>query len=136
MLFRSIDGSAYLPFGDRLVIAARARMGSIFGADTFSLAPSRRFYSGGGGSVRGYGYQSIGPRDAFNDPVGGRSLAEFGLEARIRFGDFGVVPFIDGGSIYDTRIPKFSDFRLGASKFSANWRIHLSNIGQLVVHAE
>ncbi len=109
-----IDGSAYLPFGDRLVIAARARMGSIFGADTFSLAPSRRFYSGGGGSVRGYGYQSIGPRDAFNDPVGGRSLAEFGLEARIRFGDFGVVPFIDGGSIYDTRIPKFSDFRLGA----------------------
>jgi translocation and assembly module TamA len=109
-----IDGSAYLPFGDRLVIAARARMGSIFGADTFSLAPSRRFYSGGGGSVRGYGYQSIGPRDAFNDPVGGRSLAEFGLEARIRFGDFGVVPFIDGGSIYDTRIPKFSDFRFGA----------------------
>jgi translocation and assembly module TamA len=109
-----IDGSAYLPLGDRLVIAARARMGSIFGADTLSLAPSRRFYSGGGGSVRGYGYQSIGPRDAFNDPVGGRSLAEFGLEARIRFGDFGVVPFIDGGSIYDTRIPKFSDFRFGA----------------------
>lgn len=109
-----IDGSAYLPFGDRLVIAGRARAGSIFGAQTFSLPPSRRFYSGGGGSVRGYGYQSIGPRDAFNDPVGGRSLAEFGLEARIRFGDFGVVPFIDGGSIYDTRIPKFSDLRFGA----------------------
>ncbi len=109
-----VDGSAYLPVGQTVVIAGRARVGSIFGAETFNLPPSRRFYSGGGGSVRGYGYQSIGPRDAFNDPIGGRSLAEFALEARIRLGDFGIVPFIDGGSIYETRIPKFSDFRFGA----------------------
>ena len=48
------------------------------------IAPSRRFYAGGGGSVRGYGYQQLGPRDADDDPIGGRSLAEFALEARIR----------------------------------------------------
>ena len=35
--------------------------------------------------MRGYGYQELGPRDpVFNDPIGGRSLAEFALEARVR----------------------------------------------------
>jgi translocation and assembly module TamA len=109
-----LDASAYVPASKSVVVAGRVRFGSIFGATTFSLPPSRRFYSGGGGSVRGYGYQLIGPRDGFNDPVGGRSLAEFALEARVRIGDFGVVPFVDGGSIYDSRIPKLSDFRFGA----------------------
>ena len=42
-----------------------------------TIAPSRRFYAGGGGSVRGYGYQRLGPRDVDDDPIGGRSLAEF-----------------------------------------------------------
>lgn len=109
-----MDGSAYVPAGDRVVLAGRARLGSIIGASTMDVAPSRRFYAGGGGSVRGFGYQEIGPRDAFNDPIGGRSLAEFSLEARVRFGDFGIVPFVDGGSIYDSRFPRLSDFRYGA----------------------
>jgi translocation and assembly module TamA len=64
--------------------------------------------------VRGYGYQQIGPRDAANDPVGGRSLAEFGLEARLRLGNFGIVPFLDGGSVDTNSLPTFSKFRLGA----------------------
>lgn len=109
-----LDGSAYLPFGDRITVAGRVRFGSIFGAETARIAPSRRLYSGGGGSVRGYGFQRIGPRDVANDPVGGRSLAEFALETRIRVGNFGIVPFIDGGNVYDSELPKFSGFRYGA----------------------
>lgn len=109
-----IDGSYYQPFGKNIVLAGRARIGSIVGAGNNSIAPSRRFYSGGGGSVRGYGYQQIGPRDIANDPVGGRSLTEFALETRVRFGAFGVVPFLDGGNVYTTSLPKFSKFRLGA----------------------
>lgn len=108
------DGSYYLPFGDRVVMAGRVRLGAISGAKSNAIAPSRRFYSGGGGSVRGYGYQQIGPRDAANDPVGGRSLAEFGLEARLRLGNFGIVPFLDGGSVDTNSLPTFSKFRLGA----------------------
>jgi translocation and assembly module TamA len=109
-----IDGSAYVPVGARTVLAGRLRVGTIQGASAAGLAPSRRFYAGGGGSVRGYGYQAIGPRDAFNDPVGGRSLAEFALEARIRFGAFGVVPFLDGGNIYASSTPGIKGFRYGA----------------------
>ncbi|MEQ1548287.1 MAG: BamA/TamA family outer membrane protein, partial [Chakrabartia sp.] len=106
-----IDGSAYVPARKNLVIAGRVRLGTIAGAARDRIAPSRRYYAGGGGSVRGYGFQEIGPRDTFNDPVGGRSLAEFSLEARIRFGAFGVVPFIDGGNISTSALPSLSGLR-------------------------
>ncbi len=95
-------------------LAARIRLGMITGAASLDLAPSRRFYAGGGSSVRGYGYQKIGPRDAFNDPTGGRSLTEFALETRVRIGEFSVVPFFDGGNIYDSALPSVSAFRYGA----------------------
>ncbi|WP_419825789.1 autotransporter assembly complex protein TamA [Sphingomonas sp.] len=108
-----LDGSAYQPIGARVVLAGRARLGTIQGAGADRIAPTRRFYSGGGGSVRGYGYQRIGPRDVDNDPIGGRSLAEFGLEARFRFGDFGIVPFLDGGNLYREALPRFTGFRYG-----------------------
>ncbi len=110
-----LDGSVYQPFGDgKVVAAARARFGSILGSQVSRIAPSRRFYAGGGASVRGYGYQAIGPRDSNNDPIGGKSLAEFSLEARIRFGNFGVVPFVDAGNISTSFVPRFRDLRIGA----------------------
>ncbi len=109
-----IDGSAYLPTAGRVVMAGRIRIGSILGAGRDDIAPSRRFYVGGGGSVRGYGYQDVGPRDGNNDPIGGRSMAEFSLEARVRFGDFGIVPFLDGGNLYTAPYPRLTGFRYGA----------------------
>ncbi len=109
-----IDGSIYVPATDRITIAARTRVGTIVGSKSDAIAPSRRFYAGGGGSVRGYGFQQIGPRDILNDPDGGRSLTEFALEARVRVGVFGVVPFIDAGNINSTALPRLSGLRLGA----------------------
>ena len=110
-----IDGSIYWPASDTIVIASRMRLGSILGGvSTDRIAPSRRYYAGGGASVRGYGYQAIGPRDPNNDPVGGKSLMEFALEARVRFGNFGVVPFIDAGNIATGFLPELSDVRFGA----------------------
>ncbi len=112
------DGSAYRPLSGKIVAAGRIRLGTIIGADRDDIAPSRRFYAGGGGSVRGYGYQRLGPRDVDNDPIGGRSLAEFSLEARIRLnafgGNFGVVPFIDGGTLSTGAMPSFKDWQIGA----------------------
>ena len=113
-----IDASAYHPVSDRVVVAGRVRLGTILGAGTFDIAPSRRFYSGGGGSVRGYGYQQLGPKDMEGDPVGGRGLLEFGLEARVRLkqfgGNFGIVPFFDGGSLTNETLPDFKNWRLAA----------------------
>ena len=112
------DASAYRPVSDNIVAAGRIRLGSILGAQRDDIAPSRRFYAGGGGSVRGYGYQRLGPRDIDGDPIGGRSLAEFSLEARVGLkafgGNFGVVPFIDGGTLSTDAMPDFKHWQFGA----------------------
>ena len=107
------DGSAYFPFGDGFVLAGRVRLGSIFGIPRDQIAPSRRLYSGGGGSVRGFGYQELGPRDAKNIPLGGRGLSEFSIEGRYRFGDYGAVAFVDAGQVTERQYPDFSDMRFG-----------------------
>jgi translocation and assembly module TamA len=108
-----LDGSFYYPVKDNIVVAARARVGTISGIARDNLAPSRRLYGGGGGSVRGFGYQRLGPLDPNNDPIGGRSVNEFALEGRYRFGNFGVVGFVDAGQAYVSSIPKFDDWRVG-----------------------
>jgi translocation and assembly module TamA len=107
-----IEGSAYFPFGD-FVLAGRVRLGSIFGIARDEIAPSRRLYSGGGGSVRGFGYQELGPRDANNIPLGGRGLGEFSIEGRYRFGNYGAVAFVDAGQVTQRQYPDFSDLRFG-----------------------
>ncbi|WP_197422604.1 MULTISPECIES: autotransporter assembly complex family protein [unclassified Phenylobacterium] len=108
-----IDTSAYVPAGSRLVLAGRARLGTIAGISRDEVAPSRRFYAGGGGSVRGFGYQDLGPRDVNGDPRGGRSLVEFSVEARFRRGNLGIVPFVDAGQVYSASSPRFDDLRVG-----------------------
>jgi translocation and assembly module TamA len=110
-----VDASLYQPFTPTVTLAGRVRLGTILGAGRDRIAPSRRFYAGGGGSVRGYGFQRLGPRDpVFDDPIGGRSLTEFAVEARIRWGNWGVVPFLDGGNISTSPLPKFDNLRFGA----------------------
>lgn len=113
-----IDASAYRKVSASVVAAGRIRLGTIIGAGRDDIAPSRRFYSGGGSSVRGYGYQQLGPRDLDGDPIGGRSLAEFSLEARVRLkafgGNFGVVPFLDGGTLTNSSVPNVRDWQFGA----------------------
>ena len=108
-----VDASAYYPATDSLVVAGRARIGTTIGIERFELAPSRRFYAGGGGSVRGFGYQQLSPKDPNGDPIGGISLVEGSAEVRYRFGDYGVVGFVDVGQVYDKRLPTFQNLRAG-----------------------
>jgi translocation and assembly module TamA len=110
----TFDLTGYYPVSDSLVIAARTRLGTISGVDRDDVAPSRRVYAGGGGSVRGYGYQELGPKDANADPIGGRSVNEFAVEGRYRFGNYGVVAFVDAGQVYESAMPQFSNIRYGA----------------------
>lgn len=99
-------GSIYLPLGERFVWANRAKIANIQGANTDEIPADKRLYAGGGGSVRGYGYQLLGPRDADDNPTGGRFLTEVGTEIRYRFSDtIGLVSFIDGGQVTETSDP-------------------------------
>lgn len=107
------DASTYYPFSDSFVLAGRIRLGTIQGAGLFDIAPSRRLYAGGGGSVRGFAYQALGEQAPDGNPVGGRSLNEASVEARYRFGNYGVVAFVDAGQAYRQTMPQFNDLRYG-----------------------
>ncbi len=90
-----------------VVLAGRVLLGSILGASTEDIPADKRYFSGGGGSVRGYEFQNVGPLDSDKDPVGGRSVLEVGAEIRFRYKNYGLVPFIDGGNVFDEEVPKF-----------------------------
>jgi translocation and assembly module TamA len=80
--------------------AMRLAAGTIDGASTVSVPADERFYAGGGGSVRGYTFQSVGPLDG-ETPLGGRSLLEMSFECRFRVTDrLGLVTFLDGGTAF------------------------------------
>ncbi len=106
--------TAYTPLQDnaKTVIAGRLRLGSIVGGGELSVPSDRLFYSGGGGSVRGYEYQGVGPRLPDNTPRGGLSLFEVSAEVRRDLGrNFGAVAFVDAGAIGFQETPDFSNLR-------------------------
>jgi translocation and assembly module TamA len=83
-----------------LVLAGRLAVGAIRVATREAIPADERMYAGGGGSIRGYPFQSVGPLEA-GEPVGGRSLLELSTELRWKLTDrFGLVTFLDGGSAF------------------------------------
>lgn len=92
---------------DRLTFAARGRAGTVLGPDILDVPPDYLFFSGGGGSVRGQPYESLG----FDEPlqntaedayVGGQSIVNLSLETRFQLRErIGAVAFVDAGQIWD-----------------------------------
>ncbi|MGH7016327.1 MAG: autotransporter assembly complex protein TamA [Caulobacteraceae bacterium] len=113
-LAATLEGRGYVPLSKAFVLAARLRLGTILGIGAQALAPSRRLYEGGGDTIRGYAYQEVGPKAPDGSPLGGASSTNFSLEGRYRFGDWGLVSFLDGGQAYEGALPGFSDLRFGA----------------------
>lgn len=98
-----------------LVLAGRVALGLIEGAERDEIPADERFYAGGGGSIRGYAYQSVGPLSS-GDPIGGKALCEVSLEMRVNLSDrLGLVGFLDGGGAFTNRIlDSEEDFLWGA----------------------
>lgn len=90
-------------------LAVRAASGSLTGASLEAIPADLRFYVGGGGSVRGYPYQSIGELTD-GEPDGGKSYGEASAELRLKIkGNWGMALFVDGGYAYPTELPSFGE---------------------------
>lgn len=101
--------------GDPFVLAGRFKAGVLVGPSLAEIPPNKLFFAGGGGSVRGYGFKSIGVEDSSGKVTGGRFLLEGSLEARAKVTeDIGVVGFLDGGYVAADEFPAITDLRLGA----------------------
>jgi translocation and assembly module TamA len=106
------EARAYYGFGEdsRFVLAGRLKLGMLAGASVAELPPDLLFFAGGGGSVRGYAYRNIGVETPSGNIVGGRSLAEASIEARMRVTDsIGMVAFADAGYVGADSFPTFDD---------------------------
>jgi translocation and assembly module TamA len=100
---------------DFLVLAGRVKAGALFGPGLDEIPPDRLFFAGGGGSVRGYGFKSIGVDNPDGTTTGGRYLLEGSLEARFKVtNDIGAVAFVDGGYVAADRFPGLDELRVGA----------------------
>lgn len=105
-------GSFYLPLDDDgwNVFALRARTGVIKGESRRGIPANRRFYAGGGDTVRGYGYQLVGPLDPGGQPIGGAFIVAGTAELRTRVTErLGFVAFVDAGNVSEDARPTFDD---------------------------
>jgi outer membrane protein assembly complex protein YaeT len=103
-----VQQNFYRRLGRGLVFATSGRLGLAngYGQD---LIPSERFRTGGANSVRGFGDDTLGPRDAFGDPAGGNALAVANEELRFPIAwRFRGVAFFDAGNVF----PSVSDLRI------------------------
>jgi translocation and assembly module TamA len=104
------EASAYkaIDSDSRFVLAGRVRLGSELGPGLEDIPANLRMYAGGGGSVRGYAYSSLGPRTADGAILGGMSVFDSSTELRWRATDtFGFVGFFDAGNAFATDAPSF-----------------------------
>lgn len=122
-----LTAAGYWRFSRRplLVLAGRATAGSLVGPSRGDLPADERFYAGGGGSIRGYGYQDVGPLDEDHNPLGGRSVLESSLELRWRATrTMGFVLFADGGTAFEEKVPDFDERYLWGA--GLGWRYYTS----------
>lgn len=99
---------AYQAFGAHhgTVLAGRVKAGSIIGPDAAFLPPDRLFFAGGGSSVRGYAYRSIGADGSMD--LGGKSLLEASAEIRQQVrGPLSVVGFVDAAWVGQDAVVDF-----------------------------
>jgi translocation and assembly module TamA len=101
----TLDARGYLGLGegDRLVLAGRLQVGVVSGSTLLATPRDDLFYSGGGGTVRGQPYQSLGvnvTRGLLSPKIGATHFLGTQLEARAKVTDsIGVVGFFDAGRI-------------------------------------
>lgn len=96
-------------FSAKSRVLLRAKFGTTLRDEFTELPASVRFFSGGDRSVRGYDFESLGPRDATGAVIGGARLAEFSVEVDRLFRDnWAVAAFVDSGSAFNGSDPEFS----------------------------
>jgi translocation and assembly module TamA len=99
----SIEGKYITSLNDQTRLLARVALGALYAKDFDKLPPELRFFAGGDRSIRGYGYQELGPLNNANEVRGGKYLAVISGEYEYSFNDtWGVAGFGDIGNAFDS----------------------------------
>lgn len=114
---------------DRMLF--RLHAGTTWTNEFEKMPPELRFLTGGDRSVRGFGYQRLGPRDSNNDVVGGQNLLVASVEYEYRFDQqWAAAGFVDFGSAFNDVEAAVGDTDLfeGSVGAGARW---LSPVGMI-----
>jgi len=110
---------AITPLGKSNRVIARGRLGTTWTDEFHQLPSSIRFFAGGAQSVRGYAYQSLGPRDDNGQVIGGQHLMVGSIELEHSLNSkWGAALFYDGGNAID----KFTDKLERGAGFGLRWK--------------
>jgi translocation and assembly module TamA len=97
-----------------VVLAGRAQAAAVLGPDITATPREFLAYSGGGGTVRGLPFQSLGVTVG-GAQSGGQGFAALSAEARVRVNDsFSVAAFADAGLVTEGAFAGPSDWHAGA----------------------
>jgi len=104
------NGNILVPLPQRGSVKVRGQVGATsMNGDFMDVPIPFRFFTGGDSSVRGYAYQSLGPKDARGNVVGGKHLLAGSIELERAIGtDWGIAAFYDAGNAFDD----FGSFQL------------------------
>ncbi len=97
------NGDLLLPLPHGFSLIPRVQLGTTLQKNPVTdLPPTLRFYAGGDRSVRGYTYQSLGPKDASGNVIGGKNLLVGSLELEYALAkNWGIVAFYDAGNAFN-----------------------------------
>ena len=88
-----------MPLSQRSRLILRGQAGANWVAEEEEVPVSQRFFAGGDGSIRGYDYRQVAPRNDAGEVVGGRYLQTASIEVdRLIWGNYGLAAFYDTGS--------------------------------------
>jgi translocation and assembly module TamA len=116
------DGDTIIPLPWRLSVQSRLKAGFTLQQEAFRELPaSLRFFAGGDRSVRGYAYESLGPKDSNGNVIGGKNILVASVELdRAILSDWGIAAFFDIGNALDsfTNITLFKGAGVGVRYYT------------------
>ncbi len=118
-LFRITAGVKYIHPISKGRFLLRSDLGATETDDFHRTPVSLRFYAGGDGSLRGFGYQTLGPVNDSGEVIGGKYLASNSIEYEHPVREtWGIAVFSDFGNSFDN----VSDFEFESSVgFGIRW---------------
>jgi translocation and assembly module TamA len=97
-----VSGRIVRSLGRDSRLLARATVGVTAKSEFNDLPPSVRFFAGGDESVRGFGFETLGPADELGNVIGGSHLLVASLEYEHRLrGNFYWAAFVDAGNAFE-----------------------------------
>ncbi|MCG8314425.1 MAG: autotransporter assembly complex protein TamA [Pseudomonadales bacterium] len=126
LFLSSVVGASYsMELSENHGLATRAEFGAIMTDDFYDVPVSKRFYTGGDQTVRGYKYNALAPEDTDGELIGGQFLNVLSVEHQYRVAqNWKLATFVDTGRTY---ISSHDPFHSGAG-FGARWQLPIGTM--------